>query len=195
MVVLVIILNIWRPKKSFSAIISVLLKNHGSSLMPSSRICFRCENSFHPSGAFHELFFYFFSLKAIFSNIIHFSAFSSFSLNLTGASFKYSPISSRSIHSLVSEFLQVSSSFSNSSRRFVHFSSIIFNSYCGSFEIPFPCYHINSFVSFQNSTGGCWRPSSSLRYISICNHFSMRISSMPNLLLVINLNWWRIRIT
>ena len=35
---------------------SILFKIHDSSLMPSFHNCFDCENSFHPSGAFHELF-------------------------------------------------------------------------------------------------------------------------------------------
>ena len=44
-------------EEDFSSIsCSILFKIHGSSLMPSFHNCFDCENSFHPSGAFHELF-------------------------------------------------------------------------------------------------------------------------------------------
>ena len=53
-------------------------------------------------------------------------------------------------------------------------------------------YHINSFV-LSNPTGGSWRLLQVLCYIP-SQSFSRRISSMPNPLLVINLNWWRIRI-
>ena len=53
-VFLIVILNIWRPKKSSS--LSVLLKIHGASLMTSSHNCFDCEDSFHPPGTFNELF-------------------------------------------------------------------------------------------------------------------------------------------
>ena len=57
MVFLIVILNMWRPKKSFSSKSwSVLSKMRSSSLMPSSDNCFDCEYSFHISGAFHELF-------------------------------------------------------------------------------------------------------------------------------------------
>src|SRR3954462_13375021 len=49
---------------------SILFKIQGSSLMPSSHICFDCENSFHPSGAFQELF-PFLSSEAHHLRIIH----------------------------------------------------------------------------------------------------------------------------
>ena len=47
-VFLVVILCIWRPKKSFSSILFVLSKIHGSSFMPSCHNCFRLWDLFSP---------------------------------------------------------------------------------------------------------------------------------------------------
>ena len=58
---------------------SILFKIHGSSFMPSSHNCFDCENSFHPSGAFHELFSFLSSGAHHFRRIIHSSLQLSFS--------------------------------------------------------------------------------------------------------------------
>ena len=73
-------------------------------------IFFDRENSFHPSGAFHE-FFPFLSSEGHLFKYYSFSAFSSHSPNFSGASFKYSLISSGSLRSLASKFYQVSSFF------------------------------------------------------------------------------------
>lgn len=47
-VFLVVTLRFWRPRKSFSSIISILVKIHGSSFMPSSHNCFRLWKFFSP---------------------------------------------------------------------------------------------------------------------------------------------------
>ena len=63
--------------------------------------CFDCENSFHPSRAIQESFQ--FDSPEPSSRNYSFSAFGSRSSNLTGASLKYSLISSWSLCSLVSK--------------------------------------------------------------------------------------------
>ena len=68
-VFLVVFLGFWRPKKSFSSIsCSILFKIHGAILLPSSHICFDCENPFHPSRAIHDSF-QFDSPKAVISRL------------------------------------------------------------------------------------------------------------------------------
>ena len=116
------------------------LKIHGSSFMPSSHNCFDCENSFHPSGAIQDSFQ--FDSPEPSSQNYSFSACSCCSPNLTGASFKYPLISSRSLRSLVSKFSQVSSLVSqflpgDSSLFFVHF-----NSYAGFSKFLLPSFII-----------------------------------------------------
>ena len=120
-----------------------------------------------------------------------FSACSCRSPNLTGASFKYSLISSWSLRSHVSKFCQVSSFVFKFFPVICAFVTFIFNSYGGSFKISLPSLSFNSFVLFK-PTGGSWR-FSQVCVISILILFT-RISSMPNPLLVINLIWWRISI-
>ena len=54
-VFLIVILCIWRPKKSFSSIsCSILSKIHGSSYMSSPHNCFECGNSSHLSGTIRD---------------------------------------------------------------------------------------------------------------------------------------------
>ena len=70
-------------------------------------IVFDCENSFHPSRAIQESL-QFDSPEPIFSELF-IPTFSSRSPNLTGASFKFTLVSSWSLCSLVSKSPQVSS--------------------------------------------------------------------------------------
>ena len=78
-------------------------------------------------------------------------------------------------------------SFFNSSRRFVLFSSIIFNSYGGPFKIHLLLLSYQFIRCFQIPPVVPSIPSQ-VYAISLLI-LSTRISSMPNLLLVINLNW------
>ena len=74
-------------RRVYLHILSVLSEIRGSSSRPSSRNCFDRENSFHPSGVIQE------SSQFVYPEAIilgySFSAFSSRSPNLTGASFKF----------------------------------------------------------------------------------------------------------
>ena len=89
----------------------VLSKILSSSLILFSHNCFDCENSFHPSGAIQESF-QFDSPEPIISELF-IPAFSPHSPNLTGASLKYSLISSWSLRSLVSNSLKYLHLFSS----------------------------------------------------------------------------------
>lgn len=149
-----------------------------------------CENSFHPSGAIQESF-QFDSPEPIISELL-IPAFSSRCPNLIGASCKYSLVSSWSLHSLVSKFPQVSTSFSNSSRCFFIFSSFIFQ-FLRWFVQDFSSLVIISIHLLFQSYRRIVEDFSQVCAISILI-LSTRISSMPNPLLVINLNWWRIRV-
>ena len=80
-------------------------------------------------------------------------------------------------------------SFANSYRWFTH-TSLIFNSYGGSFKILFHGYHINSFV-VPILPVVRWRPSQ-VDAISILI-LSTRISGVPNPLFCHQFNWWRIK--
>ena len=163
----------------------------GSNLLPSSHNCFDCENSFHPSGAIQESFSLI--LRSPSSQVYSFSAFTSRSPNLTSASPKYSLVSSWSLHSLVYKF---------SPSIFVRFlilpgelclATFIFNSYSGSFKFSLPLLSYQFISCFQIPPVV---PSIPCQVYAISLLISStRISSMPNPLLVINLNWWRIRIT
>ena len=73
--------------------------------MPYSHNCFDCENYFHPSGAIQESF-QSDSSEAIISGLF-ILVFSYHPPNLTGASFKYSLISSWPLRSLVSKLSHV----------------------------------------------------------------------------------------
>ena len=153
-------------------------------------IVFDCENSFHPSGAIQESF-QFDSPEPIISELF-IPAFSSRSPNLTGASFKYSLISSWSLRSHVSKSPQVSSFVFQFFPVNCAFATFIFNSYGGSFKssLPWLSYQfIRSFQSYRRIV----EDFSQVCAISLLI-LSTRISSMPNPLLVINLNWWRISI-
>ena len=113
---------------------SILFKIRHSSLLPSSHNCFRLSEFFSPiRSKFSSIFSLI--IRSPSSQIYSFLAFSYHSPNITGASLKYPLISSWSIRSLVSKFLQVSSvvfQFFPVSCAFATFSS---NSYGGSFKI------------------------------------------------------------
>ena len=93
-----------KTEEEFSSIsCSILFKIRDSSLLPSSHNCFDCENSFHPSGASHELFSFLSSKAHHFRRIIHsqlsalileilpvIHPFTSFIFNSYGGSFKNS---------------------------------------------------------------------------------------------------------
>ena len=161
MVFLVVILIIWRPKKSFSGIISVLSKIRDSSLMPYSHNCFDCDNSFHPSGAFQESF-QFDSPEPIISELFILS----FQLS-SGASFIYPLISSWSLRSYGSKFSQVSSFILQFFPVICAFATFNFNSYGGSFKSSLFLVIISIHSFFPNPTGGSLKTFSSLRHISL----------------------------
>ena len=139
--------------------------------------------SFQPSRAIQESFQCDYP-EAIISELF-IPASSSRSPNLTGASFKYSLVSSQSLHSLVSKFL---------SSIFVHFLILSVELCLCYFHFQFLrwfvqdsfflCPHINLFVVSILPVFR-WR-SSQVCAISILI-LSTRISSMPNPLIVINL--------
>ena len=85
----------------------VLRKIHGSSLMPSSHNCFRLWEFFSPIRSNSGDFSVWFSEGHHFG-FIH-SQLSALVLDFSGASLKYSLVSSWSLRSLVSKFSQVSS--------------------------------------------------------------------------------------
>ena len=99
---------------------SILFKIHGSSLMPSSHNCFWLWEFFSPILSISAIFSVWFSeghhfrrflrskFSASFSNYSKLTSLCS-SPYSSGASFKYSLISSWSLRSLVSKFSQVSS--------------------------------------------------------------------------------------
>ena len=168
----------------FSSIFVIL------ALCQSLIIIFGCENSFHPSGAIQESFQFDYP-ESINSSLFILRFQLSFS-NLTGASFKWSLISSWSLRSHGSKFSHVSSFIfqflpSDSSLYFVHFKFLWW------FVQEFFSFVIIQIHSFFHPTGGSSKTFSSCA-ISIFI-LSTRISSVQNLLLVINLNWWRIHIT
>ena len=162
-VFLIVILNIWRPKKSFSS------KSYPFSQRCVVQACchpliivFDCENSFHPSRAIQESL-QFDSPEPIFSELF-IPAFSSRSPNLTGASFKFTLVSSWSLCYLVSKF--PSSIFirfpilpGELCVCYVHFQFLR-----GSFKISLPSlsYH---FIRCFNPTNGSLKTFPSLRDI------------------------------
>ena len=121
MVFLIVILCIWRPKKSFPLNLGLFYQRFVvlAWCLPLI-IVFNCENFFHPSGAFQESF-QFGSPKAIISGLF-IPTFSYCSPNHTGASFKYSLIRFWSLCSHIFIFHQF---------RFIHsqFAVIILRSY------------------------------------------------------------------
>ena len=154
-------------------------------------IVFDCENSFQPSDAFHELFPF---LSSEGHHVI--MSHSQLSL-LSSKSYRwivqvYSLVSSWFLRSHVSKSPQVSSFVFQLFPVNCAFASFIFNSYGGSFKIPFSFVIISIIPSFQSYQ---WivEDFPQVYTISLLIH-STRISSMPNPLLVINLNWWRINI-
>ena len=116
-----------------------------------------------------------------------FSACSYHSPNLTGESFKYPLISSCSLCSHVTKSLQVSSFIFQLFPVNCAFATFIFNSYGGSFKSSLPWLSYQFIRCFQIPPVVPSIPSQ-VYAISLLI-LSMRISSMPNPLLVINLNW------
>ena len=151
-----------------------------------------CENSFHPSGAIQESFQ--FDSPEPSSQNYSFSAFSSCSPNLTGALFKFTLVSSRSLCSLVSKFCQVSSFVFQFFPVNCAFANLIYNSYGGSFKISLPSLSYQFTRSFVVSIPPVVPSIASQVYAISLLILSTGISSMPNPLLVINLIWWRISI-
>ena len=119
-VFLMVILNIWRSKKSlFLQILSVLSKMCSSILVPSSHNCFRLWESFSPIRSNSGVFSVSFS-GAIISELFILSVQLSFS-NSFGASSKYPLISSYLFVLLYLNFPKYLRSFSNSYRWFFIF--------------------------------------------------------------------------
>ena len=112
---------------------------------------------------------------------------------LAGASIKYPLISSWSLRSHVSKYPKVSSFILQFFPVICAFATFNFNSYGGSFKSSLSLLSYQFIRSFQILPVVRWRPSQ-VYAISLLI-LSTRISGMPNPLLVINLNWWRIRIT
>ena len=146
---------------------SILFKIHGSSFLPSSHNCFRLWELFSPIQSNSWVFSVLIHPKPIFSELF-IPAFSSHSLNLTGAAFKYSLISSWSICSHVSNPLKYLHSFSNSSRCFFIFLLSFPILMVVRSRFLFLRYRINSFVLllFQ-SYRWLLKTFSSLHYISL----------------------------
>ena len=74
------------------------------------------------------------------------------------------------------------------------FAMVFFNSFDGSFKISLSSLSYQFFHSFVVSTPPVIPSRPSQVYAISLLILSTRISSMPNPLFVINLNWWRIRI-
>ena len=165
----------------------------GSSLMPSSHNCFRLWEFFSPIRRISGVSFLNRASEGHHLWILFILSFQLSFLNLTGASFKYPLISSWSLRSHVSKSPQVSSFIFQLFSVNCAFATFIFNSYGGSFKISLPSLSYQFIHCFQIPPVVHGRPSQVALFIS--SIFSRRISGMPNPLLVINLNWWRIRIT
>ena len=161
--------------------------------MSSSHNCFRLWEFFSTIRRISGVASFLDNPNAIISEYYSFSTFNSFSPNLTGASFKYPLISSCSIRSHVSKSPQVSSFIFQFFPVNCAFATFIFNSYGGSFKISLPSLSYQ-FIRFFQIPPVVPSIPSQVYAISLLI-LSTRISSMPNPLLVINLNWWRIRIT
>ena len=107
-VILVVILGSEDRRRFFSQSCSILFKIRDSRLLPFSHNCFWLWEFFSPVQSNSGVFFSLFHPKAIISDLFILSFQLSFS-NLTGASFKWSLISSWSLRSHVSSFSQASS--------------------------------------------------------------------------------------
>ena len=164
-------------------ILSVLFKIRDSSLLPSSRNCFDRENSFHLSGVIQES-----SQFAIRSPSIQIYSFSAVSY--------HSPIlpvlSSSDLQSARDLFvllylnsLKLLHSFANSYPVFLYLLIILFNSYGGCSSVLFLLHHINSFLVSILPVVRSRHLLKIMLYLSLI--LSTRISSIPNLLIVINL--------
>ena len=134
-------------------------------MMPSSRTCFRLWEFFSPIQSISWVVSISFLQRPSCHNS-SFSACSCRSPNLTGASFKYSLISSWSLHSLVSKSPQVSSFVFQFFPVNCAFATFIFNSYGGSFKISLPSLSYQIFIVSKSHRGSI-NTFSSLRYISL----------------------------
>ena len=94
-------------RRVFPPNLTCSLNTRGASLMPSSHNCFRLWEFFSPIWSISWVVSISFLRRPSFQ-ILFIPAFSYCSPNVTGASFNYYPISSWSLHSLVSKFPQVS---------------------------------------------------------------------------------------
>ena len=177
-VVLIIILNTWRPKKSFVLqILSVLLEMRGSNFLPSSHNIFDCENSFHTDPKHFMSSFHFIPTKAIISGLFVLNVQLSFP-TCSGASFKYSLVSSWSIRSHVSKLCQVSLFIFQFFPVNCAFATYIFNSYGGLFKVPLLLVSYQFIRSFLKPTGGSLKTFLKFAlYLSLI--LSTRISSLP----------------
>ena len=145
-----------------------------SSIRSYSRVFSVC----HPESINSDLFIL--SLQLSFSD-------------LTGALFKWYLIGSCSLRSHVSKYPKVSSFILQFFPVICAFATFNFNSYGGSFKSSLSLLSYQFIRSFQILlvVCSCFSQVCALSLLII----STRISSMPNPLLVINLNWWRIHIT
>ena len=163
-----------------------------SSLMPSSHNCFRLWEFFSPIQSISWVVSISFLRRPSCHNSSS-SLFNSRYPNLTDASFKYPLISSWPLRSHVSKSPQVSSFVFQFFPVNCAIATLFSNFSGGSFKISLPLLSYQFIRCFQIPPVVQPIPSQ-VCAISILNP-SRRISSMPNPLLVINLNWWRIGIT
>ena len=154
-------------------------------------IVFDCENSFHNHPELSGVFSVWLSGGHHLRMIIYSSFQLSFSKSYRCIVQVYSSQLMISLFSCIQVPLKYLYSFSNSSRWIVHLLRSFSILTVVRSRFLFLHYHIILFVvSILPMVR--WRPSQ-VCAISILI-LSKRISSMPNLLLVINLNWWRISI-
>ena len=162
--------------------------------MSSSHNCFRLWEFFSTIWCISGVASFLDNPNAIISEYYSFSTFNSCSPNLTGASFKYSLISSWSLRSLVSNSLKYLHSFSNSYRWFTPLLRSFSIRTVVRSRFLFLRHRINSFIhSFFSIPPVVPSIPSQVCAISLLI-LSTGISSVPNPLLVINWIWWRIRI-
>ena len=152
----------WRrvPLKS----LPVLPKMRSSSLMPSSHNCFRLWEFFSPIWSISWVV----SISFLRRPSCHNSSFSTCSYrspNLTGASFKCSLISSRSLRLMFLNSLKYLHSFSNSYRWFTPLLRSFSILTVVHSRFLFLRYHINSFVVSILPVVR-WRPSKFALYLS-----------------------------
>ena len=161
--------------------------------MSSSHNCFRLWEFFSTIRCISGVASFLDNPNVIISEYYSFSTFNSCSPNLTGASFKYSLISPWSLRSHVSKSPQVSSFVFQFFLVNCAFATFIFNYYGGSFKISLPSLSYQFIRCFQIPP--VVPAITSQVYAISLLILSTRISSMPNPLLVINLNRRRIGMT